>query len=112
MDAVLKVNGKENATTGLYLSSLQCLWQKTFVGSASVFFYSGHFIQHCPTNGDPNYDVKRIKPPTCIPKSMLAASGAVVVLKPNEDAFEKQVEGLPSTTRSVGELPAELKCPL
>lgn len=22
---------------------------------------AGHFIQHCPTNGDPNYDIKRIK---------------------------------------------------
>jgi E3 ubiquitin-protein ligase RBBP6 len=81
----------------------------------------GHFIQHCPTNGDPNYDVKRVKPPTGIPKSMLMAtpdgsyslpSGAVAVLKPNEDAFEKEMEGLPSTTRSVGELPPELKCPL
>ncbi|KAL1214001.1 E3 ubiquitin ligase PQT3-like [Cardamine amara subsp. amara] len=81
----------------------------------------GHFIQHCPTNGDPSYDVKRVKPPTGIPKSMLMAtpdgsyslpSGAVAVLKPNEDAFEKEMEGLPSTTRSVGELPPELKCPL
>lgn len=57
------------------------------------FSDSGHFIQHCPTNGDPNYDVKRVKPPTGIPKSMLMAtpdgfyslpSGAVAVLKPNE----------------------------
>ncbi|XP_010518720.1 PREDICTED: E3 ubiquitin-protein ligase RBBP6 [Tarenaya hassleriana] len=81
----------------------------------------GHFIQHCPTNGDPNYDIKRVKPPTGIPKSMLMAnpdgsyalpSGAIAVLKPNEDAFEKEMEGLPSTTRSVGELPPELKCPL
>lgn len=56
-------------------------------------FQSGHFIQHCPTNGDPNYDIKRVKPPTGIPKSMLMAtpdgsyalpSGAVAVLKPNE----------------------------
>lgn len=53
----------------------------------------GHFIQHCPTNGDPNYDIKRVKPPTGIPKSMLIAtpdgsyalpSGAVAVMKPNE----------------------------
>uniref|UniRef100_A0A9I9D6V8 DWNN domain-containing protein n=1 Tax=Cucumis melo TaxID=3656 RepID=A0A9I9D6V8_CUCME len=54
----------------------------------------GHFIQHCPTNGDPSYDIRRVKPPTGIPKSMLMAtpdgsyalpSGAVAVLKPNED---------------------------
>jgi E3 ubiquitin-protein ligase RBBP6 len=82
---------------------------------------SGHFIQHCSTNGNPNFDVKRVKPPTGIPKSMLMAtpngsyslpSGAVAVLKPNEDAFEKEMEGLTSTTRSVGEFPPELKCPL
>ncbi|OVA05439.1 DWNN domain [Macleaya cordata] len=80
----------------------------------------GHFIQHCPTNGDPNYDIKRVKPPTGIPKSMLMAtpdgsyalpSGAVAVLKPNEAAFEKEIEGLPST-RSVSDLPPELRCPL
>ncbi|GAV72822.1 DWNN domain-containing protein [Cephalotus follicularis] len=80
----------------------------------------GHFIQHCPTNGDPNFDVKRVKPPTGIPKSMLMASqdgsyalpsGAVAVLRPNEAAFEKEIEGLPST-RSVGDLPPELHCPL
>lgn len=55
--------------------------------------YSGHYIQHCPTNGDPNFDIKRVKPPTGIPKSMLIAtpdgsyalpSGAVAVMRPNE----------------------------
>ncbi|XP_073043057.1 E3 ubiquitin ligase PARAQUAT TOLERANCE 3-like [Primulina eburnea] len=80
----------------------------------------GHFIQHCPTNGDPNYDIKRVKPPTGIPKSMLMAtpdgsyalpSGAVAVLKPNEAAFEKQIEGMPSL-RTVGDFPPELHCPL
>ncbi|CAI9772480.1 unnamed protein product [Fraxinus pennsylvanica] len=80
----------------------------------------GHFIQHCPTNGDPNYDVKIVKPPTGIPKSMLMAtpegsyalpSGAVAALKPNEAAFEKEIEGMPST-RSVADLPPELHCPL
>ena len=57
------------------------------------FSYSGHFIQHCPTNGDPKYDVKRFKHQTGIPKSMLIAtpdgsyalpSGAAAVLRPNE----------------------------
>ncbi|KAI3804371.1 hypothetical protein L1987_25858 [Smallanthus sonchifolius] len=80
----------------------------------------GHFIQHCPTNGDPNFDIKRVKPPTGIPKSMLMATpdgsyslprGAVAVLKPNEAAFEKEIEGMPST-RTVGDLPPELHCPL
>ncbi|PKU82933.1 E3 ubiquitin-protein ligase COP1 [Dendrobium catenatum] len=80
----------------------------------------GHFIQHCPTNGDPSYEIKRVKPPTGIPRSMLMAtpdgsyalpSGAVAVLKPNEAAFEKEIEGLPST-RSISDLPPELHCPL
>ncbi|KAM7525527.1 hypothetical protein LguiA_015429 [Lonicera macranthoides] len=80
----------------------------------------GHFIQHCPTNGDPNFDVKRVKPPTGIPKSMLMAtpdgsyalpSGAVAVLKPNEAAFEKEIEGMPSA-RVIGDFPPELRCPL
>uniref|UniRef100_A0A803LTA1 DWNN domain-containing protein n=1 Tax=Chenopodium quinoa TaxID=63459 RepID=A0A803LTA1_CHEQI len=80
----------------------------------------GHFIQHCPTNGDPNFDIRKVKPPTGIPKSMLVAtpdgsyalpSGTSAVLKPNEAAFEREIEGLPST-RSVGDLPPELHCPL
>ncbi|VAI59454.1 unnamed protein product [Triticum turgidum subsp. durum] len=80
----------------------------------------GHFIQHCPTNGDTRYDVRRMKPPTGIPKSMLMAtrdgsyalpSGAGAVLKPNEAAFEREIEGLP-TTRSLSDLPPELRCPL
>ncbi|KAK1258782.1 hypothetical protein QJS04_geneDACA018693 [Acorus gramineus] len=80
----------------------------------------GHFIQHCPTNGDPTFDIKRVKPPTGIPRSMLMAtpdgsyalpSGAVAVLRPNEAAFEKEIEGLP-TTRPITDLPPELRCPL
>ncbi|KAL8136639.1 hypothetical protein V2J09_002640 [Rumex salicifolius] len=78
----------------------------------------GHFIQHCPTNGDPNYDIKKVKPPTGIPKSMLMVnpdgsyalpSGAAAEMKPNEAAFEKEIEGMPSS-RPVGDLPPELHC--
>nr|XP_017223541.1 PREDICTED: uncharacterized protein LOC108200001 isoform X2 [Daucus carota subsp. sativus] len=80
----------------------------------------GHFIQHCPTNGDPTFDIRKVKPPTGIPKSMLVPtpdgsyalpSGAVAVLKPNEAVFEKEIKGMPST-RSVGDFPPELYCPL
>jgi E3 ubiquitin-protein ligase RBBP6 len=72
-------------------------WRFIFVPTKRLTMYkflcSGHFIQHCPTNGDPNYDIKRVKPPTGIPKSMLIATsdgsyalpnGTVAVLKPNE----------------------------
>ncbi|KAK9086865.1 hypothetical protein Syun_029259 [Stephania yunnanensis] len=53
----------------------------------------GHFIWDCPTNGDPNYDIKKLKPPTGIPKSMLMTTsngsyaltgGVVAALKPDE----------------------------
>ncbi|KAK9144786.1 hypothetical protein Sjap_004689 [Stephania japonica] len=53
----------------------------------------GHFIRDCPTNGDPNYDIKKLKPPTGIPKSMLMTTsdgsyaltgGVVAALKPDE----------------------------
>ncbi|WOK99799.1 hypothetical protein Cni_G08511 [Canna indica] len=80
----------------------------------------GHLIQHCPTNGDPNYDFKRLKPPTGIPKSMLLVapdgsyalpSGAVAVLTPNEAAFDKEMEGL-SSTCPVRNLPPGFHCPL
>ncbi|KAJ6877908.1 E3 ubiquitin ligase PQT3-like [Populus alba x Populus x berolinensis] len=83
----------------------------------------GHFIQHCRTNGDPNYDVKRVKAATGIPKSMLKAdpegryvlrNGEVVVMKPNEDIFEKEMEGIPArrSSWSVNDVPPDLLCPL
>ena len=55
--------------------------------------YSGHFIQHCPTNGDPDYDIKIVKQPYGVPKSMLREtadgsyalpSGSVAVMEPDE----------------------------
>ena len=78
------------------------------IGGLYVYYrckVASHFIQHCPTNGDPNYDFKRMKPPTVIPKSMLMVKsdgiymlpgGDVVVLRLDEVAFEREVEGLPS----------------
>lgn len=125
---LLSRNGKENAATRIYMPSLQCSWyvssgeyfviidgygsnivtsvygfiypRKIELCTKRLFSYSGHFIQHCPTNGDSTYDVKRVKPPTGIPKSMLVAtpdgsyslpSGAVAVLKPNEYVLLSQV---------------------
>ncbi|KAL7123527.1 hypothetical protein ACP275_01G110700 [Erythranthe tilingii] len=35
----------------------------------------GHVIRHCPTNGDPNFDIRRVRSP----------SGAVALLTPNEE---------------------------
>ena len=36
-------------------------------------FFLGHWIHDCPTNSDPNYDKKRIRRTTGIPRSMLEA---------------------------------------
>ncbi|PWA69285.1 DWNN domain-containing protein [Artemisia annua] len=76
----------------------------------------GHFIQHCPTNGDPNFDIQRVIPPTGIPKSMLTEPTDGLhaktngVMKPNVAAFEMEMEGIVSTC-NVSDLP-ELNCPL
>ncbi|KAH7277568.1 hypothetical protein KP509_39G057400 [Ceratopteris richardii] len=81
---------------------------------------AGHFIQHCPTNGDPAFDVKRMRPPTGIPKSMLVAnpdgsyalpSGTVGTLGPDEAVFKQEVEGLTSS-KTLAHIPFELHCPL
>ncbi|XP_057521015.1 E3 ubiquitin ligase PQT3-like isoform X3 [Amaranthus tricolor] len=80
----------------------------------------GHYIKHCPTNGDPNYDIKKVILPTGIPKSMLLSTkdgpytlptGSAVVVKPNEDVFDKEMEGI-SSSGSNRNLPPELHCPL
>ncbi|MCL7046283.1 hypothetical protein MKW94_006123 [Papaver nudicaule] len=66
----------------------------------------GHFIHHCPTNGDPEYDIKRWRPPTAL------QGRAIAVMKPNEAAFDKEVESIPSASRRVINFPPELYCPL
>ncbi|KAL3373758.1 hypothetical protein AABB24_005641 [Solanum stoloniferum] len=77
----------------------------------------GHYIQHCPTNGDHSYDMKKVKP---LPNSMLIAApsgGSVGVLKTNEAVSSKGVEGLSSTSSSstkssFRDIPREFYCPL
>ncbi|CAM6085388.1 unnamed protein product [Calypogeia fissa] len=82
---------------------------------------AGHFIQHCPTNGDPDYNKKKIRPPTGIPRSMLDVdpdgtyflpTGEVAVMKPNESAFDREAAFLPSSSRQIVDIPPELLCPL
>ncbi|KAF6174928.1 hypothetical protein GIB67_026416 [Kingdonia uniflora] len=39
----------------------------------------GHLFQHCPTNGYPNCNIKELKLPTGIPKSMLVATQMALI---------------------------------
>ncbi|KAJ8903813.1 hypothetical protein NDN08_000346 [Rhodosorus marinus] len=67
----------------------------------------GHWIEQCPTNGDPRFDKIKVRYPTGIPQSMLKtvsapstgtglqlAPGQFVTLQPNEDEFARQTAGL------------------
>lgn len=62
-----------------------------------------HWLQDCPTQGDPNYDRKRVRPPVGIPMTRLARSdeGGLVLpdgntgtLVANEDAWAREIMGL------------------
>ncbi|BFI08027.1 E3 ubiquitin-protein ligase RBBP6 [Marchantia polymorpha subsp. ruderalis] len=81
----------------------------------------GHFIQHCPTNGDPTYDIRRVKLPVGIPKTRLKADqegsyilpdGSVAVMQPDESVFAKEADALLSIRPTFAEPPPELRCPL
>ena len=70
--------------------------------------YGEHWIQECPTQGDPAYDRKRVRPPVGIPMTRLARSeeGGLVLpdgntgtLVANEDAFAREVLGIGSLGR-------------
>eukprot|EP00172_Hildenbrandia_rubra_P001652 Plantae.Rhodophyta-Hildenbrandia_rubra.ctg2223.p1 GENE.Plantae.Rhodophyta-Hildenbrandia_rubra.ctg2223~~Plantae.Rhodophyta-Hildenbrandia_rubra.ctg2223.p1 ORF type:complete len:929 (+),score=156.80 Plantae.Rhodophyta-Hildenbrandia_rubra.ctg2223:104-2788(+) len=67
----------------------------------------GHWIDMCPTNGDPSFDKVRVRAPTGIPRSMLRnvdapsngtglrdSSGNFVTLQPNEEEFARQTMAL------------------
>jgi E3 ubiquitin-protein ligase RBBP6 len=64
-----------------------------------------HWVQECPTQGDPAYDKKRVRPPVGIPMTRLVRSeeGGLVLpggqtgsLIANEDAFAREILGLPT----------------
>lgn len=68
----------------------------------------GHYIEDCPTNGDPAYDFKRVRYPTGIPSSMLEKddqggllmpNGERARLKPNRKKFEEEMAGVPKPDR-------------
>ncbi|XP_024544726.1 E3 ubiquitin ligase PARAQUAT TOLERANCE 3 [Selaginella moellendorffii] len=80
----------------------------------------GHFIQQCPTNGDPNYDIKKVRLPVGIPRTRLRLDqegsyvlpdGSVAMMQPDENLFAKEANALLSV-KPTTEAPSELRCPL
>jgi len=94
----------------------------------------GHFIQNCPTNGDPEYDAPRMKLPVGIPKSrlkvvpsgkslqvhaatkfggLLLPGGQIATLQANDDEFHKATMGIAKRVAVMeGTVPVELRCPV
>ena len=67
-----------------------------------------HWVQECPTQGDPAFDKKRVRPPVGIPMTRLARSeegglvlpgGQMGTLVANEDAFAREILGLPTAAQ-------------
>eukprot|EP00850_Spirogloea_muscicola_P016930 SM000141S00874 [mRNA] locus=s141:150040:155595:- [translate_table: standard] len=82
---------------------------------------AGHYIQQCPTNGDPAYDARRVKLPVGIPRTRLKADeegtyilpdGSVATMQPDEQSFRKEADVFLSMRPQTLEVPPELQCPL
>lgn len=82
----------------------------------------GHFINQCPTNGDPTYDIPKVKKPTGIPRmylkpvaggdsrpSLILPGGQFAVMAANEEALQKEVAKTKQVDTSI---PDSLRCPL
>lgn len=83
----------------------------------------GHFINNCPTNGDPSYDFHRMKKPTGIPKSFLKTvslgdpnaslmlpGGVLATMAPNEEAFEREIQAQREAAEAEDIIPEEYRC--
>ncbi|KAH7655541.1 Cellulose synthase protein [Dioscorea alata] len=92
---------------------------KAMFATDVVLLFVGHFIHHCPTNGDPEFDNKRFRSQfrNLSPMLMSTSNGScvlesgVVSARPDEATHLKESGSL-SSTRSVPGLPPELHCPL
>ncbi|KAI9208706.1 DWNN domain-containing protein [Polychytrium aggregatum] len=87
----------------------------------------GHFLNQCPTHGDAKFDRPKLKRTTGIPKVfltvvedaqasdgvMITQTGELVVVKPNDTAWNKMAAQTRGTTESVysnAPVPDELAC--
>ena len=84
---------------------------------------SGHYIMNCPTNGDPEYDVKKVRHPVGIPVTRLVTSGEGGLMLPSGETGALAVNDLdflnqvvaPSTVLAgdrAQQVPSELQCPI
>ena len=82
---------------------------------------TGHYISDCPTNGDPDYDKKRVRQPLGIPMSRLAANtegglvlpgGQVGSLMPNEEVFQREMFGTGASAQPAAAAAHEQQKPL
>lgn len=91
----------------------------------------GHFIQHCPTNGDPRFDVPKVKRAHGIPRSFLQEikegktpenlkdmkgvvrlpDGTLAKVRPDEETFKRAVATVDNPNVRE-ETPTELQCPI
>ncbi|KAJ7514164.1 hypothetical protein O6H91_23G031200 [Diphasiastrum complanatum] len=81
----------------------------------------GHFIQHCPTNGDTAYDMRREKLPIGIRRTRLKVDEedpsilpevSVGLMQPDEFVFAKEADAFCSLRSTLRDLPPELRCSL
>lgn len=84
---------------------------------------SGHYIMNCPTNGDPEFDVKKVRHPVGIPVTRLVTSGEGGLMLPSGETGALAVNDLdflnqvvaPSTVLAgdrAQQVPSELQCPI
>ena len=80
---------------------------------------AGHWIKDCPTNGDPTFDVAKVRAPVGIPLERLAQvdegglvlpDGTVGVAMADDKTFEKEAATLKAAQAAV--VPKELQCAL
>lgn len=82
----------------------------------------GHWINHCPTNGDKRFDIRRNVPLTGIPRAFIKTVtrddgqlDEVAVAHPNElalDVGQSKVVSLGGVKRELEHVPRALICPL
>ena len=75
----------------------------------------GHWIYNCPTNGNPEYDVKKVKVPVGIPLEKLVSTGEGTIVMPDGTIGDVMVDdramAKEATTSFVRPKPAELEVP-